>query len=213
MPLNSQGHDYHLSAYTSQVRLAVSDSEAIKDLFFNGQLSVGSCTRQEYGKWLQPSTICNHIRILYYHFWGFPYIYQKSLAYLIQDSKAAVIYLKKAKNDPYFDRDWWKVTKILNVYDAVDKTDNFWDSSSFKSTDVSNQDINRAKRYIQSAESTSKYPYSIYHFLYIQVIAETFQITFQKDYVANIILTCIHMRNRIDRRIISHERASGNSAL
>jgi hypothetical protein len=196
--------ELRISSFTSTVKLGLDEKSALKDLFFSGQIPADS-PRELYAKLMAKTTICNFIRILYFYFWSADATIKKSIMHMITDAKASVLHLRISKGDTHFDKGWWRAIDVgasLNL--LVDNKDPFWNPSSFsRSADISSADLAFADTFIRHFQYSFVRPFCLYAY-----IDHMIPLVIPQKYcseVRQVLLTIIHMRLRIENKILQHE--------
>ena len=190
-----------VSNYTWNYKLKYDNKKAINYLYFNGMMPFNS-SRKKYSQSVQKTTICNHLRLMYALAWHQNKEVFKLILDCISDSKAIVGYLRVAKQDPNFDSEWWKQERVdpLNPYQEGD--DSFFNSKiPFKCKDICKEDLSNAKEYLNEDEIPKIYiAYRKLYHIYLFWNNHPY-----KDDLCLVTLECVHLRSRLDKRVIKWE--------
>ena len=193
-----------ISQYTWCNELRYSAEDAMKYLYFNGSIPLKS-SRSEYALRVSKTTICNHLRLMHLLSWGRSDRAFRLILYCISDSKAIVQYLRFAKQDPNFDAEWWKQEKTIlsNPYKGGEDELFFSSNIGFKCKDISKSDLISAQKYINSSINMPK----IYHaYKALFNIFSKWDDRNCRDDLCILTLECIHLRSRLDNRVIRWEQ-------
>jgi len=193
------------SEYTSKSKIVFNKEDAIRDIYFNGKLRI-DVKRDAFVKCVRKTTICNHIRALHAFTWYRNELLFDLILYLISDSKGIVKYLRKAKNDKDFDKDWWKLEKV-KPYEMKDLNDPFWSSSlMFKCNDIPYDGIASSLELISGEYSLLPLAYRTYKQAYSIIQAMDFEEEERlKKESLIVVLECIYLRTRLDNRVLFWE--------
>ena len=195
---------FEFSQFTRNRKILFEQDDAVRYLYCNGAID-DNVNQKAFMSHMSKTTICAHIRLLHALTWFLdPYVF-KYILYCITDSKTVVGYLRQAKNDPDFDRNWWHQQSI-NAFSKDDINDDFWNSKiPFKCKSIAQEDIASSFNLINSSDRYLPDVFLAYKTMYTMIDSSPVFNDDVKRESCLIILESVSLRMKLENRVLYWE--------